>query len=130
MDTNALLSNLGPHLEQARLTTGDFHLGTIPKLHVQPPGDTNFHVSDEVEIENLPAIGTEKALRIKALFETCQRASEKWLPAPPCEPHVVALGSQQTDFAKGHKPAAGTIPDKDLLQCFTCFRRSRCSPYS
>ena len=96
---------------------------------MQPPSDTKFHVRDEVQIQDLLAIGAKEALRIQALFETGQRASEKRLPAPPCEPDIVALGREQAYFAQRYEPAVRAIPDKDLLQCFAGLRRRGSGSY-
>ena len=62
-------SNAHLGLEQARLAARDLHFGAVAKLRVQTPIHPQFHAFDEIQIDDLPAIGPEEAIRIETLLE-------------------------------------------------------------
>ncbi len=75
----------------------------------QPSRHAEFHACHEVDVEDLPAVGTKDQLQFEALFQARQRACEHGLPASPQEPHVVALGREQAHFTQRHEPAARPV---------------------
>ena len=92
---------------------------------MQAPTDAKFHTFDEIQIDDLPSIGAEEAMRIETLLERRQCAPQQGIGLSPRQPNVIALGAQQAHFSKRHKPAPATVADKDLLQHRIGLRRSR-----
>src|SRR5260370_13938817 len=119
------LSNAHLGLEQARLTARNLHFGTIAKLRVQTPIHAQFHAFDEIQIDDLPSIGAEEAIRIETLLECRQGAPKQRLRLSPRQPNVIALRAQQAPFQKRYEPAAVAVADKDLFQHGIGLRRSR-----
>jgi hypothetical protein len=73
---------------------------------VQPSRHAEFHACHEVDVEDLPAVGTKEQLQFEVLFQARQRAREHGFPASPQEPRVVALTREQAHFTPRHEPAA------------------------
>ncbi len=47
---------------------------TVAKLRVETPIHAQFHAFDEIQIDDLPSIGPEEAIRIETLLQCCQCA--------------------------------------------------------
>ena len=76
------------------------------------PGST---VLDELDVDDLAAVGAEEALRVEPLLQAAERTSEQRPNLAPVQAHVVALRDDQAHLVQRHEPAARAVADEQPL---------------
>src|SRR5690349_9167907 len=97
------------HSEQSGLAAGYVDFRPASQPHVQLPANTKLHFLNEVDIDDLLAIGTKKPLRIEPLLQAVQRPSKQRTLLAPEQANIISFRHQHADFAQRHEPATIAI---------------------
>ncbi len=95
---------------------GRCRLRTRPQLNVQLPADAELDVFDEIDVDDLLAIGAKEALRIEPLLQAVQGPSEQRTLRAPEQTDIIPFRQQHADFAQWHEPAALAIAHEQPLE--------------
>src|SRR5258708_30826607 len=101
--------------EVLRLAAGKLNLHSTLELHEQAAAEPGLDALDPGEVDDLLAIGAEKALRVESLLHRGERAEKLRLLVVEIQARVVALGLEQPEALHRHEPAAVALADEHLV---------------
>src|SRR5215813_4585718 len=106
---------LGCFLEAQRLPAGHGNFKPAPQLEMITAVRPLIDALDELQVDDLPAIGAKEQRGRQPAFQVIEGTQEQWLIRSEKEPRVIPFRFQQRDFLQTHEPAPVSIADKDAL---------------
>src|SRR5580765_4124411 len=110
--------------ELPRLSARDLHLRALAQLGVQRPVGARLDALDELQVEDLAAVGAEELRRVQAPLDCREAVRQQGPLLAPRQARRVALRGEQLHLAQRHEPAARPVADEQLLQYGPALHRS------